>query len=66
MTTADHEGLPSSARNVWIQGRIRAAVAKQVVIFKNKKQKDSSPLCFQAVLQECVRMVLQDESLENE
>lgn len=46
MTTADHEGLPSSARNVWIQGRIRAAAAKQVVIFKNKKQKDSSPLCF--------------------
>lgn len=38
--TSDHEGLPSSAMNLWIQGRIRAAGAKQVVIFKNQKQKD--------------------------
>lgn len=37
MTTADHEDLPSSARIVWIQGRIRAVGAKQVVIFKNQK-----------------------------
>lgn len=66
MTAADHEGLPSSARNVWIKGRIRAAGAKQVLIFKSQKQKESSPFCFQALLWECVGMVLQGEFLENE